>query len=555
MLEGVVSFPPEYARRYRERGYWVDKSLAEEFEVVFASYGDRVALIDRERSFTYADIDRLTDNLALNLLQLGFKPLDRVVVQLPNAAEFVILYFALQKIGAIPIAALTTHRFAEISQFVQLSGAVACVIPDRQGEFDYTQMIERIRKLSPTLKHGVVLGETPEGFLSLSELISKPAILPKSALSEIRLDPTDPAIFQLSGGTTGIPKLIPRTHNDYAYNSKVAAQVCEIKAESILLLVLPIAHNLPLACPGIQGFFFKGGKVVVSASTKPEDICALIERHRITHLKVVPALLIRMLNDPAVTRHDLSSMQVIQSGGQRLQPETRMLAKKLIPSAFIQENFGMSEGLLTFVRLNDPEDVRLETVGMPVCADDEVRIVDDDDNIVPFGEVGEMCCRGPYTLRGYYGVPDYNARVFSPDGFYHSGDLMRQHPSGAFIVAGRKKDLINRGGEKISAEEVENLILSHPGVKNVACIAVPDPDMGERMCACVLLRDGAGLTFTELNTFLMGKEIAKFKLPERLEILQDFPLSTFGKVSKKKLVETVSAKMKTEQGQQTRNWA
>jgi 2,3-dihydroxybenzoate-AMP ligase len=555
MLEGVVSFPPEYARRYRERGYWVDKSLAEEFEVVFASYGDRVALIDRERSFTYADIDRLTDNLALNLLQLGFKPLDRVVVQLPNAAEFVILYFALQKIGAIPIAALTTHRFAEISQFVQLSGAVACVIPDRQGEFDYTQMIERIRKLSPTLKHGVVLGETPEGFLSLSELISKPAILPKSALSEIRLDPTDPAIFQLSGGTTGIPKLIPRTHNDYAYNSKVAAQVCEIKAESILLLVLPIAHNLPLACPGIQGFFFKGGKVVVSASTKPEDICALIERHRITHLKVVPALLIRMLNDPAVTRHDLSSMQVIQSGGQRLQPETRMLAKKLIPSAFIQENFGMSEGLLTFVRLNDPEEVRLETVGMPVCADDEVRIVDDDDNIVPFGEVGEMCCRGPYTLRGYYGVPDYNARVFSPDGFYHSGDLMRQHPSGAFIVAGRKKDLINRGGEKISAEEVENLILSHPGVKNVACIAVPDPDMGERMCACVLLRDGAGLTFTELNTFLMGKEIAKFKLPERLEILQDFPLSTFGKVSKKKLVETVSAKMKTEQGQQTRNWA
>ena len=117
--------------------------------------------------------------------------------------------------------------------------------------------------------------------------------------------------------------------------------------------------------------------------------------------------------------------------------------------------------------------------------------VDDDDNVVPFGEVGEMCCRGPYTLRGYYGVPDYNARVFSRDGFYHSGDLMRQHPSGAFIVEGRKKDLINRGGEKISAEEVENLILSHPAVKNVACIPVPDPDMGERMCACILLRDGA----------------------------------------------------------------
>jgi 2,3-dihydroxybenzoate-AMP ligase len=157
-----------------------------------------------------------------------------------------------------------------------------------------------------------------------------------------------------------------------------------------------------------------------------------------------------------------------------------------------------------------------------------------------------MCCRGPYTLRGYYGVPDYNARVFSRDGFYHSGDLMRQHPSGAFIVEGRKKDLINRGGEKISAEEVENLILSHPAVKNVACIPVPDPDMGERMCACILLRDGQNLTFDELKKFLMGKEIAKFKLPERMEILQDFPLSTFGKVSKKKLVEMISAKMRAE---------
>jgi 2,3-dihydroxybenzoate-AMP ligase len=546
MLQGVVPFPPEYAKRYRERGYWVDKSLAKEFNAVFDRYAGRVALIDRDRSFTYADIDRLTDNLALNLLQLDLKPLDRVVVQLPNVAEFVILYFALQKIGAIPIAALTTHRYAEISQFVQLSGAVACVIPDRQGDFEYPPMIDRIRKSSPALKLGIVLGKTPQGFASLSELILQPALVPKSALSEIRIDPTDPAIFQLSGGTTGIPKLIPRTHNDYAYNSKVAAEVCEIKPESILLLVLPIAHNLPLACPGIQGFFFQGAEVVVSASTKPEDMCALIEKHRITHLKVVPALLIRMLNDPAVTRHDLSSMQIIQSGGQRLQPETRMLAKRLIPSAFIQENFGMSEGLLTFVRLNDPEDVRLETVGTPVCPDDEVRLVDDDDNIVAFGEVGEMCCRGPYTLRGYYGVPDYNARVFSPDGFYHSGDLMRQHPSGAFIVEGRKKDLINRGGEKISAEEVENLILSHPAVKNVACIPIPDPDMGERMCACVLLRNGATLTFPELKSFLLGKEIAKFKLPERVEILPDFPLSTFGKVSKKKLAEMISAKMKAE---------
>jgi 2,3-dihydroxybenzoate-AMP ligase len=551
MLPGVVPFPPEFAKRYRERGYWRDKSLAQEFREVFDRYGDRVGLIDANsgRAYTYGELDRLSTNLALNLLELGLRPLDRVVVQLPNVGEFVVLYLALQKIGAIPIAALVTHRYAEISQFTQLSGATSCVTPDRWGDFDYTAMVGRIQAESATLRYPIVLGAAPSGFASLTELIEKPATASPARLGEIEIDPTDPCIFQLSGGTTGIPKLIPRTHNDYAYNSKRAAEVCEISAASVILVVLPIAHNLPLACPGIQGVLFNGGKAVVATSTKPDDICALIEKYRVTHLKVVPALLIRLINDPAVTEHryDLSSLRTIQSGGQRLQPETRIRAKELIPGAFIQENFGMSEGMLMFVRRDDPEDVRLETVGRPICEDDEVRLLDDDDNEVPNGEIGELCCRGPYTLRGYYGVPEYNARAFTSDGFYRSGDLMRRHPSGNYIVEGRKKDLINRGGEKISAEEIENLILSHPAVKNVACIPVPDPDLGERMCACIILRDRMHLTFEELKAFLLGKEIAKFKLPERMEIMEDFPLSTFGKVSKKRLVEIVSAKIAAEQ--------
>jgi 2,3-dihydroxybenzoate-AMP ligase len=542
MLEGVVPFPPEFAQRYRERGYWADKSLADEFTVVFQRYANRVALIDRDRSITYAELDRASGNLALNLLDSGLKPLDRIVVQLPNVAEFVILYFALQKIGCIPIAALPAHRYAEISQFVELSGAAACVVPDAQRSFDYAPMIERIRRESTTLKHGIILGAAPRGFLSLTDLTSTPSRLPASTLADVQIDPTDPAVFQLSGGTTGIPKLIPRTHNDYAYNSKAAAKACLVRPDSILLIVLPIAHNLPLACPGIQGFMFQGARFVVSTSTRPDDICALIAKHRVTHLKVVPALLIRLLNDPAVTSHDLSSLEIIQSGGQRMQPEVRRLAKKLIPGVFVQENFGMSEGLIMFVSPDDSEDVKLEAVGWPVSPDDEIKLLDEDEQEVPFGEVGELCCRGPYTLRGYFGVPEYNKRAFTADGFYKSGDLMRRHPSGSYVVEGRKKDLINRGGEKISAEEVENLILSHPAVKNVACVPMPDPDLGERMCACVLLRASSRLSFEELKDFLMSKEIAKFKIPERLEILADFPLSSFGKVSKKKLAEMVSGK-------------
>ncbi|HTY69613.1 MAG TPA: AMP-binding protein [Alphaproteobacteria bacterium] len=549
MLDGVVPFPPEFAKRYREKGYWLDKSLAEEFAAVFRDFADRIALIDGERRFTYADVDRLSDNLALNLLDLGVKPLDRFVPTLPNVAEFVLLYFALQKLGCIPIAALVTHRYSEISQFVRLSQAVACVYPARNSDFEFAPMIRRVAQENPCLRLAITLGTPGPGELSLQELIERPAKRPKSDLAKIRIDPTDPCIFQLSGGTTGIPKLIPRTHNDYAYNSKTAAKVCGVTGESALLLMLPIAHNLPLACPGIQGFMFNGGKVVLSASTRPEDVFPLVAKHRVTHIKVVPALLIRLINSPAVTQHDTSSVRYIQSGGQRLQPEVRLRTKELIPSCFVQENFGMSEGMLYFVRIDDPEDVRLETVGRPISPDDEVRLIDDDGNEVPFGEVGEMCARGPYTLRGYYGAPEHNAKVFTPDGFYCSGDLMRQHPSGNYMVEGRKKDLINRGGEKISAEEIENLILQHPAVQNIACVAMPDPDMGERMCACVILKPGQALTLDALVAFLKTKEIAKFKLPERLEAVADFPLSTFGKVSKKALVEMIGKKLDAESAQ------
>ncbi|HZE11774.1 MAG TPA: AMP-binding protein [Burkholderiales bacterium] len=546
MLDGVVPFPPEFARRYREKGYWRDLSLAEEFAPVFRRHAERVAVIDRDAHVTYAEIDRVSDRLALNLLDAGLVPLDRVVMQLPNVAEFVFLYFALQKIGCIPIAALATHRFLEASQFAKLSGAAACVTPDRYGDFDFREMVRRVRNETPSVRLGIVLGEAPAGFLSLADLISREPKKRPEDLRALKIDPTDPAIFQLSGGTTGVPKLIPRTHNDYAYNSRIAVKVCGVTGDSVLLLALPIAHNLPLACPGLQGYLMQGARVVLSASTKPEDLFGLIERHRVTHLKVVPALLIRLINDLAIGKYDLSSLRVIQSGGQRMQPEVRVLTEELIPGVTVQENFGMSEGMLFFVRLDDPEDVRMETCGRPLSPDDEVKLVDEEGREVARGEVGELTCRGPYTLRGYYGVPEYNARQFTPEGFYRSGDLMRLHPSGNYVVEGRKKDLINRGGEKISAEEIENLILGHPAVQNIACVPMPDPHLGEKMCACVIPKKGRSLSLKELVEFLKAREIAKFKLPERLEILSDFPVSTFGKVSKKALVEMVTAKLERE---------
>lgn len=547
MIEGVVPFPPEFAARYRQKGYWQDRSLAAVFDEVFSRLGPQIALVGGAERVSYHQVSERAERLALHLLKLGVRPLDRVVVQLPNVLEFVYLYFALQKVGAVPIMALPPHRHLEVRQFVQQTGAVGYAVPDRVGDFSFLELAEKVRGEFPSVRLVLVYGrEAPPGTVSLAALLQTDSGLPREALDKIVIDPADPAVFQLSGGTTGIPKLIPRTHNDYAYNSRAAAALVDIRPGDALLLALPIAHNLPLACPGMQGFLLHGARVLLSASTRGEDVFPLIAREKVSHLAVVPALLIRWLNDPALRDHDLSSVRVIQCGGQKLQTEVKRRAEELIPSCRVQENFGMAEGLLTFVRLDDPEEVRMETVGRPASAADEVRLVDDDGKEVADGEIGQLACRGPYTIRGYYRAPEHNARVFTPDGFYLSGDLMRRHRSGNLIVEGRKKDLINRGGEKISAEEIENLILGHPAVHNVACVPMPDPVLGERTCAFVVPKPGTSLTLPELASFLLQAGIAKFKLPERLELVDRFPLSPIGKVSKQTLTRQVAEKLHAE---------
>jgi 2,3-dihydroxybenzoate-AMP ligase len=544
----VVPFPPEYQARYRAKGYWEDRPLISHFIERFERFADRTAIVDGDRRLTYRELGQLAERVGRNLLDAGLQPLDRVVVQLPNTWEFAPFYFGLQMIGAIPIMALPSHRFREVNQFVQLSGAVATATPLAARDVSFTELVSRVQAGNPSLRLGFVLADgAPSGFTSIRDLLTADPRHTSADVAAIQasINPCDPCCFQLSGGTTGIPKLIPRTHNDYSFNSKLATTVTDIQDGDVLLDLLPISHNLPLACPGMQGFLLKGATVVMGQSTRPVEVFAQVQQHRVTHIHVVPALLIRWVNDPAVENFDLSSVRVIQSGGQRMQPDTRLRTEHVFPRCTVQENFGMSEGLIMFVRLDDPPEVRLETCGRPICEDDEVRLVDEDDNDVPDGEVGELLARGPYTLRGYFRSPEHNARAFTTDGFYRSGDLLRRHPSGNYVVEGRKKDLINRGGEKISAEEVENLILGHPSVQNVACVAMPDPLLGERMCACVLLKPGRSLGFEELVSFLQGEEIARHKLPERLEIFDEFPLSPIGKVSKKDLVTLVAERVAT----------
>jgi hypothetical protein len=255
------------------------------------------------------------------------------------------------------------------------------------------------------------------------------------------------------------------------------------------------------------------------------------------------------MDSPERGRFDLSSLRVLQVGGAKLNPEP---ARRIRPTlgCQLQQVFGMAEGLLNYTRLDDPEDEIVETQGRPCSPDDEIRVVDEEGRDVPPGEPGELLARGPYTIRGYYNVPEHNQRAFTPDGFYRSGDIVRLSPGGNLVVEGRAKDLINRGGEKISAEEVENLVLAHPSVFNAAAVAMPDPVLGERTCVYVILRPGAGLTLTELVTFLEAQQIARFKLPERLEVVEKFPLTNVGKVSKKDLREDIARKLASERAAQ-----
>jgi 2,3-dihydroxybenzoate-AMP ligase len=568
-LPGVTPFPPEFAARYRARGYWQDRPLIAGFLEAFSTFADRVAVVDDTGSTSYAELAAASERVALNLLDLGLRPADRVVVQLPNTRLFASFYFALQRIGAIPIMALTSHRYAELRQFTGLSGAVAAAAPAGVKDTDFADLHRRVHADHPQLRLSILQEADATGPVATGPVATGPVAtgavaagaggggLDRVSLEELHsrrpqrhttadldrilasIDPCDPAVFQLSGGTTGLPKLIPRTHNDYAYNSRMAVSVCDVRDGDVLLDVLPIGHNLPLACPGLQGFLLSGATVCLLPTTRAPAVFGAIDKHRVSHIHVVPALLIRWINDPAAVDYDLGSVRVIQSGGQRLQPETRLRTERVFRNVTVQENFGMAEGLLMFVRLNDPPEVRLETVGRPVCPDDEVRLVGEDGIDVADGQIGELFARGPYTLRGYFNAPEHNQRAFTPDGFYCSGDLMWRHPSGNYVVAGRTKDLINRGGEKISAEEVENLILGHPAVLNVACVPVPDPVLGERMCACVILRPGQRLTLPDLVCFLAAQEIARHKLPERLAVFDAFPLSPVGKVSKKDLVVIV----------------
>lgn len=540
MLEGCIPWPAEAAREYRRLGLWEDLTVAEMVERSMRAAPDKVALVFGDRRISYEELVRDSRRLAVALLDLGLKPRERVVVQLPNVPEFVIAYLALNWMGAIPVMALRAHRHAEVRHFIRASGASAYLLPDLIGSFDYRPMAAELAAEFSSLRHLIVAGEPAPGQRALDPLIAGDAVTDHASiarLAAVRPSPDEVSTMLLSGGTTSVSKLIPRTHNDYVLNARLCAQAAGFDRDTVFMAILPLGHNYNLASPGLLGTFFAGGTVVIATGTDTETLFAGVERERVSVIAGVVPLIASWLDSEVPKRFDLSSLKVIQNGGARLAPELRMRVAAQF-GCTPQEIYGTAEGLINMTRLDDPQALLLESSGAPVSEHDEIKVLDDDDRELPDGEAGELVTRGPYTIRGYYNAPEKNAEAFTADGFYRMGDIVRKRGRHVF-TEGRRKDLINRGGEKISCDEIENLIFGLPQVKGVALIGLPDPVFGERACACVILQPGTTLGFDELIAYLRRQKIASFKLPERLEIMAEFPVSPVGKILKRELREKV----------------
>ncbi|MEU6117495.1 AMP-binding protein [Streptomyces sp. NPDC047117] len=527
VLAGCVEWPDEFVSRYIAEGHWEARSLGGLLRDWAREHDGRTALVDGKQRWTYRELDERADRLAAGFRNLGLGPGDRVVVHLPNTAEFVAVVFALFRLGALPVFALPAHRHSEISYLCAYAQATAYIIPDEHQGTDFRKIAERVLAEVPSLREVVVAG-APGRFTGLDELYIEPCRLPEP-------DPCDVAFFLLSGGTTGLPKLIPRTHRDYAYNVRLSADNARFTQDTTYLTVLPAAHNYAFGCPGVLGVLRAGGKVVLADSGNPDLAFPLIEREQVTVSALVPPLALVWTDAAATTRYDLSSLELLQVGGARFEA---VAARRMLNrfGCVLQQSFGMAEGLLAQTAPSDSEDIVTGTQGRPLSPDDEVRLVDSAGRDVAEGETGLLLVRGPYTLRGYYRADEHNARDFTEDGFFITGDLAGRTPSGHLIIRGRVKDVINRGGEKVSADEVEGHLLAHPDVRDVGVVAAPDALLGERTCAFVVFRgrqrEGA---FGELAGFMHGRGVADYKIPDRWEALEELPRTGVGKADKVQL--------------------
>ncbi|MCU1717158.1 (2,3-dihydroxybenzoyl)adenylate synthase [Pseudomonas sp. 5P_3.1_Bac2] len=528
-------WPATRAELYRQRGYWLAQPLTQILQQ--NAQPDDIAILCGERQFSYAELDQRSTNLAARLAESGLGHGDSALVQLPNSAEFYLVLFALLKCGVVPVLALYNHRQMELRSYAEQIKPRLLIGCREHEVFRDDAFIHALSEqgIRPPLK---LFLHDRDSACDLTRWLNEPP----STLCPYAPTPADQvALFQLSGGSTGTPKLIPRTHDDYLYNVRACAEICGLSRRTRFLCALPAGHNFPLSSSGALGVFYAGGSVVMASSPEPSSCFALIARHQINTAALVPSAVALWLQAAPSHAEQIASLELLQVGGASF---AEALARQ-VPSVLgcqLQQVFGMAEGLINYTRLDDPQELVFTSQGRPICPDDEIKIVDEQGQPVAAGQPGILATRGPYTFCGYYLSPKHNAQAFDNEGFYYSGDIVQQLPDGYLQVVGRVKDQINRGGEKIASEEIENLLLGHADITHAALVALPDTLLGEKSCAFIVSRNPA-LKAVALRRYLMAQGIAEYKLPDRVRLLEQMPLTAVGKIDKKQLREQLNQEL------------
>ena len=563
----VRSWPEDVRARYRAAGYWTDETFAEFIEDRTARFADNLAVVGQDAAGTsqrwsYAELGDRARTAAARLRGAGVEPGDRVVVALPNITDYLEVVLGLFRLGALPVFALPTHRELELTQFCVLADAAALVVAVGADRVDHRALYATVaaqaadRGVAPPAlidvgtwasdvadgDPGVRRDDEARGHRGPARADDAAVPMPPDRAEQI-------AFLQLSGGTTGVAKLIPRTHADYLYSVRASAELCGLDASTRALIVLPAAHNFPMSSPGIRGVLHTGGAVVLARDPSPRTAFRLIAAHGVTDAALVPPLAQAWISAAQRRRPDLSTLRTVQVGGARLADAVAPAVREVL-GARLQQVFGMAEGLVNYTRADDPDELVHTTQGTPISPADELRIVDADDRDVPEGAEGSLLTRGPYTVRGYYGSPQADADSFTADGYYRTGDLVRRLPSGHLIVTGRDKDQINRGGEKVSTEELEGFALTHPAVLDAVAVGVPDAYLGERVV--LVARTQPDAAQPDLIGHLRGAGLATYKVPDDIVFLDELPATHVGKNSRRELRRLLASTLGARPGSASR---
>ncbi len=535
---------PELIAEYVATGDWSDVTVGERLDCMVQKFPNKTAIVDTRRHTTYSELGQMVDGLARGLYDLGVRRGDRVTAQLPNRAEALAVYFAVGKIGAILCPVVPYYRAAEVRQVLERSESVAIVIPDTFGGFDYTAMLQEIRPSAPALKHTIVVGDrVPPGAISFQELAFSRS---KTDLAALKPEANDPLVFMFTSGTEAAPKAPIWTHNTI-HNVRSYNLGFELTDKDILLSLPPAYHAFAMGASITLVLSEVGATNVWMDAFDPEEALRVIEKERVTVAVGVPPQLMGLLNHPALKKYDLSSLRTFVTGAAPMPVAGIKRLKAEVGCDFVTL-WGASEvtgGPVT--HRNDPPEISATTVGRVRTSTAEVAVFDETrERILPPGQVGEMAIRGPFVHAGYYKDPELNRRSFHPDGWFFTGDSVILDEKGYISFVSRIKDIINRGGEKISPREVEELLYTHPKILSVAMVGMPDPRLGERNCVYVVPRNGETMTLDEIVSFLLERGLAKVKLPERLELVDSLPLTASGKVRKNLLRDEVARKLKQE---------